>query len=317
MSSLLIFLILSIASVLYLKIADKFNIIDKPNQRSSHTVPTIRGGGILFVIAYLCYEISFNLPSPYLLISVLMISVVCFIDDVKTLSSKLRFPFQILSVVIVSYQAGLFEYPLFIPVFFIISGTAFLNFYNFMDGINGITGFYSIVVLLGLCLVDQRLNILPKELIYYEFLAVLIFGYFNFRKKARFFSGDIGSVSMALILSYLFVLIFKAYKSPISILLLIVYGTDTVMTVLYRFFIKEKITEAHRHHIYQKLVDRTTLTHLQVSTIYSSIQLIVTLIVYLMLDFSLMVQTYFTFLTILLFITGYYILFLKLNKLIK
>ncbi|GGF81773.1 MraY family glycosyltransferase [Wenyingzhuangia marina] len=308
------FLILSLVSIVYLKLADKLNIIDKPNQRSSHTVPTIRGGGILFVVAFFLYQITTGFTDTYLSIAVLLIATVSFIDDMVTLSAKIRFPFQMVTVTLVIYQIGLFNLPIWIPLITIFLGTAFINFFNFMDGINGITGLYSIAVLIGIYIVNFNNPIISNKLIVYELLALVVFGCYNFRKKARFFAGDIGSISMALILAYMLITLFYKFESPIYILLFVVYGADATITVFYRAMIKENITEAHRHHIYQKLVDRTLLTHLQVAALYSVLQLIMVAFVWLILPYPIEIHYIFTGIVMLFMMILYVFIYTKMEK---
>lgn len=132
---------LIIASLVYLKLAEHFNIVDKPNERSSHTIPTIRGGGILFLGALWLYFISSGFQYPYLILGATLIGGISFIDDLKTLSSKLRLPFQFFAIALVLIEIGMLTDSWWLLVLVLIIGVGFINIYNFMDGINGITGF--------------------------------------------------------------------------------------------------------------------------------------------------------------------------------
>ena len=316
MHIIIVVLVLAISSFIYLKIADKYNIIDKPNHRSSHTIPTIRGGGILFSLAYFLYELFHDFPHTYLTIGVLIVSLVSFIDDIKTLGAKLRFIFHVLAVFLAIIEIGLFKLNFLSVVALIVVGTGMLNFFNFMDGINGITGMYSISVIIGVYLLDYK-NIIPNDLFYYQIIALLIFGFYNFRKKARFFAGDIGSISIAIIVFYIVIHIIIVYQSPIFILSLVVYGADAILTLIYRVYLREKLSDAHRHHLYQKLVDRTSLTHLQTSAIYASLQLIICLAVFFVLNYTFIIQIYITILVIAIFVLLYVCVFkvLEISKL--
>ena len=93
------------------------------------------------------------------------------------------------------------------------------------------------------------------------------------------FAGDVGSISMALILLFVGILFFLKLESPLILLFFIVYGADSILTLLYRKISKKRITEAHREHIYQKLVDVKKYSHIKVSFIYSFIQLIIILLI--------------------------------------
>ena len=200
---LVVTLVLALLSFVYLKLAERFNIVDKPNERSSHTVPTIRGGGIIFLFAIWIFFITSNYQYPFLVLGTTIIGLVNFFDDLFTLSSKLRLPFQFLAIILVIVDLHLYDFPLWIPFLFIILGVGFINEFNFMDGINGITGFYSLAILIPMYFINYKSPVLREDLILYLGISVLVFGFYNFRKKARFFAGDIGSVFMAILLFFI------------------------------------------------------------------------------------------------------------------
>jgi UDP-GlcNAc:undecaprenyl-phosphate GlcNAc-1-phosphate transferase len=278
---LLILFALSITSYVYLKLAIKYKIIDKPNERSSHTKITVRGGGIVFTIAMLLFFFLNDYQYPYFMLGVLLISVVSFLDDIFTLSSKIRFPFQFLAVFLILFQVGVPLSPFLGFSFLLILGVGIVNMFNFMDGINGLTGMYSAAVLSGLYFVNLNESIINSELIIYSFLAVLVFGFYNFRKKALFFAGDIGSIAIGMLIFFLGLFLSIELKSPLIILLVVLYGADASYTLLYRkFFTKENIFDPHRSHIYQKLVRRKKISHLQVAILYSVIQICINFIVF-------------------------------------
>ena len=208
MEYLLTVIFLFILELLYFRIADKFNIIDKPNHRSSHTQITLRGGGIIFPIAFVLYFVvsaayrkDYFLPEDYWSfgLGLLALSTISFLDDILDLSSKLRLLFHFVAVTLLIYFLGLFtSVPiLFIPLVYIFV-IGVLNSYNFMDGINGITGFYSFVILSTLYYINQyKIIFTDVNFIIYPVLASLVFLFFNFRKKAKCFAGDVGSMSIA------------------------------------------------------------------------------------------------------------------------
>ncbi len=309
---ILIFIVLSVLSFLYLKLAVKFKIIDKPNQRSSHTKITVRGGGIIFAIAILLFFFINDYQYPYFVLGVFLISVISFLDDIYTLSTKVRFPIQLLSIVLVLYQVGV---PIHIlSLFYLIIGVGTINFFNFMDGINGITGLYSIAVLSIFYFLNLNEGIINTDLIIYSLLSLIVFGFYNFRKKAIFFAGDIGSVSIGILIFFMILYFYIELKSPLIILAIIVYGADAANTFLYRkFFTNENIFEPHRHHIYQKLVDIKKMSHLKVSLIYTALQLLINVV--LLKTYQLEIQTQYLILVIFLiiFILSYIFLFKKLK----
>lgn len=279
-SILLIYLVtFTILELIYFKIADRFNIIDKPNHRSSHTSVTIRGGGIIFPIAVLVYSLINGFQSPYFVIGLLGISTISFLDDMLTLNNKVRLSVHLTSVLLLFFQWDLFSlswYWVLIALVFVI---ATINAYNFMDGINGITGGYSLLTIGSLYFINQYVvDFTSNELLGAVGLALLVFNFFNFRKKAKCFAGDVGSVSIAFIIVFLIgQLILKTHHIS-YIFLLLIYGTDTAFTVLFRKIRKENIFEAHRSHFYQYLSNQRKYSHLFVSAIYIMAQLLINIL---------------------------------------
>ena len=265
--------------LIYFRLADKYNIIDKPNERSSHTSITIRGGGIVYIIAGLSFAIYSGFSLPWFWAGFLLIGTLSFIDDVKTLSSRIRLPLQLLAVLLLVFQGLETGAELWIWILALILATGIINAYNFMDGINGITAGYSLVVLLSLLWLNQSYAFADDKLIGSFIAADLVFAFFNFRKKARCFAGDVGSVSIAFVIVYLlFELILKS-GNFYFILLLAVYGVDSVLTIVYRLKKRENIFEAHRSHLYQWMVRPGPFTHLQMSGLYMVIQAAISVII--------------------------------------
>jgi len=285
-----IILLLIVSSYSYIKIATKYNIVDTPNKRSSHTLPTIRGGGILFFIAVLLFFVVSKYQYPYFTIGMSVIALVSFIDDIKTLSAKIRLPFQFIAVILVLYQVGLFNQSFLLIGLLAVLGVAFINMYNFMDGINGITGIYSLVVLSGFLVLNYKEHIVTDNLISYVILSIIVFGYYNFRKKARLFAGDIGSISLAMLILFLGLKFIINLNAPVIIVMVAMYGVDSGLTIVYRIYLKESITQAHRHHIYQKLVDKAHWSHLKVAWVYALVQLFINIVVFYCYQWSFITQ---------------------------
>lgn len=279
---------LIVLSFLYYFIADKFNIIDKPNHRSSHTKPIIRGGGIVFLFGLLIYFFAHEFTYPYFVLGTVLIAVVSFVDDLITLKARIRWPFQMLSVLLIFYQVGFEYFPLWTYLPVLILALGFVNFFNFMDGINGITGLSALAVLASFYYLNEYFPVIDGVLLLYCMIAVLVFGFFNFRKKALMFAGDIGSISMAMILLYIGVKLILETHSPLIIVLYMVYGADSTLTIFYRIYKREKISDPHRHHIYQKLVDNFGMSHLSVSSLYAIAQVMVSIFtIYVILNVDL------------------------------
>lgn len=305
----IVLIVLALSSFVYIKIAKYFNITDQPNHRSSHTVATIRGGGILFLIAVLLFFFLNDFQYPYFVLGVLIIGIVSFIDDIRTLSSKVRLPFQFLAIFLILLQVGVGFNPIWLWVVLLVIGVGFINVYNFMDGINGITGLYGLVVLGGLYFINREVQIVNEELLIYSVLSLLVFGYSNFRKKAVLFAGDIGSISIAMVIFFIGVSLVKETGAPLILLLSVVYGADSMLTLVYRKFIGESITEPHRHHIYQKLVDVLGWGHLKVSIVYAGVQLVLNVLICKTYTLALSSQYLLFFIIVPVFIAGYMVLF--------
>ena len=272
---------LIIVLLFYFKIAIKFGIIDTPNDRSSHSHATIRGGGIIFPIAIFLQALFSGFEYPLFSLGLFFISAISFYDDLRPLSNKIRILVHLIAVSLLFAQADLLTYTIWIiiPAYILVIGT--INAYNFMDGINGITGAYSLITLLSLYFINESgIQFVSNELLIITVLALLIFNYFNFRKKAKCFAGDVGSVSMAyIILFFLLLLILKSGDLK-YIGLLLFYGLDAVSTIFFRLIRKENIFEAHRSHFYQYLANVKGWHHLWISTLYMIVQLMVNLLIF-------------------------------------
>ena len=146
-----------------------------------------------------------------------------------------------------------------------------------MDGINGITGGYSLAVLIPLFILNLQEEFVDRNFIIVTLLSVLIFCFFNFRTKAKCFAGDVGSVSIAFILLYFLGSYILKSGNYWAILLLMVYGVDSVLTIFHRILLHENIGKPHRKHVYQLMANELHIKHVIVSTVYMVMQLIISL----------------------------------------
>src|SRR5690606_26011636 len=150
-----------------------------------------------------------------------------------------------------------------------------INAYNFMDGINGITASYSISVGALLMIINQKEAFIDQDLLAYTLIGVLVFSFFNFRTKAKCFAGDVGSVAIAYILLFALGALILKTGNLIYLLLLSVYGIDTIWTIFRRIYLRENIFEAHRSHLYQFLGNEVGVNKLLVSFLYGVIQFLI------------------------------------------
>jgi UDP-GlcNAc:undecaprenyl-phosphate/decaprenyl-phosphate GlcNAc-1-phosphate transferase len=261
----------------YFKVADEYNIIDKPNKRSSHTKVAIRGGGILFPISIVLWSIVSGVFNPFI-IGLVLISVVSFIDDCKPLSNKIRTAIHFLSIGLLLYQFGFSEFSYLSWAFGLLFIGGWINAYNFMDGINGITVLYSLSVLSVCYYLNLRYYFVPPLFINYTLMGLLVFGFYNVRKKAKTFAGDVGSISMAFILAFIILSLLLKSANWHYILLVSIYGIDTLVTIVERLRKKENIFKAHRSHLYQYLANEAKWPHVRVSVLYAVLQLMLNVI---------------------------------------
>lgn len=276
MTYILLLLTLFAVQLAYFHIANHFNIIDKPNQRSSHTRITLLGGGIVFYMGALLFFVLYGFQFPWFFVGLSLIAAVSFADDIRPQSSKLRLLIHFAAMTCMFYQLELFSLPWYFSVIAYILCIGVLNAYNFMDGINGITGAYSFGVLIALVYINQYVTpFVDNHFIYIVMLSLVVFNFFNFRKKAKCFAGDVGAISMAFIIVFLLGLLILKTGDLSYIVLLAVYGVDTVLTIIHRLILKENITEAHRKHAYQIMANELRIPQLIVSTVYALSQLLI------------------------------------------
>ena len=275
----LFFLILLIVELIYFKVADKFNIIDKPNERSSHSRIVLRGGGIIFSIGLWIWSIWYGFQYPWMLAGVTLAAGVSFIDDIHSLPDSLRLVVQFTAMFLVFYEIGLLHWDMWwiVPIALIaaVGGT---NIFNFMDGVNGITGGYSLAMLIPLLLLNQKYGFMDETMLAVVLLSVLVFCLFNFRTKAKCFAGDVGSIGMAMILVFYLGKLMMVTGDITWIVLFLIYGVDGVLTICHRIMLHENLGQAHRKHAYQLMANELHIPHVVVSTIYMVLQWAVSLI---------------------------------------
>lgn len=273
---LIILVLLFIAELFYFRVADRCNIIDKPNERSSHTKITLRGGGIIFYFGALAYFLTSGFEYPCFILALTLVTFISFVDDIKSTRQITRLLFHFSAMALMFYQWGLFSLSWWWVVIALIVCTGIINACNFMDGINGITGGYSLVILVALAYINKEIVPFVNEGIIYTVLcSVFVFCFFNFRKKAKCFAGDVGSVSIAFILLFLIGKLIIQTEDFSWIVLLAVYGVDSVLTIFHRLMLHENIGLPHRKHLYQLMANELKIPHILVSSIYMVMQAII------------------------------------------
>ena len=297
----IIFVILLVLELAYFKIADKFNIIDKPNERSSHSTIVLRGGGIIFLLGAWVWSFAFGFQYPWFLLGLTLVAGVSFIDDIHSLPDSVRLVVQFTAAALAFYQLGMLSGEWFETNGMLVGGLLILlalivyvgatNVINFMDGINGITAGYALAVLLPLLAIncgfkfqDSGFNELQgvyfdQSLAVVTILSVLVFCIFNIRPKgkAKCFAGDVGSIGIAFIMLFLIGKVIIATGDLTYLIFLLVYGVDGVLTICHRIMLHENLGEAHRKHAYQLMANELKIGHVKVSLLYMAMQLVVSL----------------------------------------
>ena len=271
--------------LLYIMIAKKLQLTDVPSARSSHRDITITGAGFIFPIAFF---LPLALTGEFIhyrstIAGLLLISLVSFADDLKSVHPVIRVTVQVIAVSLLLWQTGgLFKMKTWqiVPGFILVVGI--INSYNFMDGINGMNALYSLSMMGILAIIRlSGILFLPVPEVFYSLIAALLaFSLFNVRKKALCFSGDVGSISIAYIVSLMIIQVMIATDSSVWILLFGVYGLDSVGTIVLRLIRGEKVWMPHRTHFYQYLVNERKWPHVRVSALYAVMQFVLSIILY-------------------------------------
>ena len=280
--------------LIYFKIADKCNIIDKPNERSSHSTIVLRGGGVIFSLSMLVWagmmmvQCEWSMVQGYLpfLCGLMLIAGVSFIDDIRSLPDSLRLVAQFVAMGLMFWNIGIMHWSMWwIVLVALVVFVGATNIINFMDGINGITAGYALAVLIPLLAVQEFNGLRVQEFIEPSFLVVtiigvLVFSWFNFRPrgKAKCFAGDVGSVGIAYILLFAIGRLIIQTGDVTWLIFLLVYGIDGCCTIFHRIMLHENLGEAHRKHAYQLMANELGISHVVVSLIYMVIQLVISLV---------------------------------------
>ena len=271
---------LIIAELIYFRIADKCNIIDKPNERSSHSTIVLRGGGIIILIGVWVWSVCFGFPYPWFLAGLTLIAGVSFVDDVHSLPDKVRLVAQFVAAALAFYQLDILHLSMWWMVLVaLVVYVGATNIINFMDGINGITAGYSLAVLVPIALVNRSGAYMEQSLVMVSILASVVFCIFNFRPKgkAKCFAGDVGSIGIAFIMLFLLGNIIIKTGDITWLVFLLVYGVDGCLTIVHRIMLHENLGQAHRKHAYQLMANELKIGHVKVSLLYMVMQLIISL----------------------------------------
>jgi len=275
---------------LYLKIADRLNIIDKPNERSSHTKVTIRGAGIIFYVAAIIYFINNDFQYPWFFLGLTLLTYISFLDDIRGVHPTARLTVHLASVLLMVYEFGIFNYPWYYLVLAFVFTIGVINAYNFMDGINGMTAFCTLIMGGLLFYVNTKINYIEQDFLIFTLLGVVVFGFFNFRKKAACFAGDVGPAVLSFMLLFALGKLILKTGDFTYILFLGVYGIEIGWSVARRVYQGYHIFEPHRTFLLHMLSNEVGHSSLLVSTAYGLVQLVLGASVIYIVRFDASVQ---------------------------
>ena len=328
---LIITALLLFLELVYFKVADRFNIIDKPNERSSHKTLTLRGGGVIFLLGAWLYAAFYGFQYPWFLAGLTLVAGVSFVDDIRSLPDSVRLVVQFAAAAMAFYQLDILHLDMWwMVILALVVYVGITNVYNFMDGINGITAGYSLAVLVPMMLVNNgggsstSLGMTGEEfgmteglfvdpaLIVVTILSVLVFCIFNFRPKgkAKCFAGDVGSIGIAFIILFILGNIIFKTGDITYLMLLVVYGIDACLTIVHRILLHENLGEAHRKHAYQLMANELKIGHVKVTSLYMAMQLVISLVfIYMIPDTALAHWIY--LIAVVVVLAAAYVLFMK------
>jgi len=268
------------------------HLLDVPKERSSHTEPTPRGGGVGILAAFIVAGLTLRIPTTFLFAAIL-ISAVSLYGDYFRISVRLRLAVQLVSALMFLFPLlpGLsahfdmstfgfspFAFLLILPLIFIfLIGTA--NFYNFMDGINGIAGFSGVIAfgLLGLyTLTRGPADDFQKSLSLLSIcIALACLGYLPLNMfRAKVFMGDVGSILLGFVFAALVVTLARNYLEMVCFAaLLFPFYSDELTTMAIRLQDKENLAKPHRRHLYQILANEKKIAHWKITLLYGMVQL--------------------------------------------
>lgn len=274
---------------LYFPFAEKKGMLAGVNHRSSHTKPVITGAGFIFYISYVFYIISFvfsTLDAPWpLFIGISILAIVSFIDDLKDLWFFIRLVVQILAVILMLYQIYI-EFSMepfamnaslliILAIVGLIFSVGFVNLYNFMDGLNGMMVGITISALAIFALIDFFVvDFVDDLLLVYTAIPTLIFAFFNARRQAICFAGDVGAIVLGFVMVYMLVSLLMQTANVVYIFIFASIYLEAGMTVMQRLLAGQNIFKPHRIHLFQLLCNEHKHHHVKISAFYALNQLV-------------------------------------------
>ena len=290
MSGILLILLFSTTALLTLGIRSYANhkeLLDHPNDRSSHLVPTPKGGGLAIMVTfysaltYLYLQGTIDVTLFYALLSALPVVLVSLVDDIYPLSAKIRFGVQLLSAILAIYFLGSIDTlnlsifslsGVWLNIIGLLTIIWMTNLYNFLDGIDGYAGSEAIFVgVAAYLLFGSEIALL---------IAITTAGFLLFNwHKASIFMGDVGSAPLGFIFAILLLYDVSTPNFLAWLMLLSLFWFDATLTLIRRAKQKERLSEAHRKHAYQRL-NQAGLSHDKVTLFSIAVNILIFTVLY-------------------------------------
>jgi Fuc2NAc and GlcNAc transferase len=267
----------------------RFEMVDIPNERSSHTIPTPRGGGIIIVILTVFFYLVFGYFSGttnwYFILGSSLIAFISWLDDLVSINSLWRFLVHGISALLVIFGVGVFSFDvgflndsrwiLYLLTYLWIVWLT--NAYNFMDGIDGIAATQAITAGIGWCIFAFLADV-PSILMFSAVLVATNVGFiFHNWSPAKIFMGDVGSAFLGFNFAVLPLLFLERQTNPnvlpFAICAVLIFLLDSVFTFFRRVVNREPFWRAHRSHIYQRLTLRGK-SHQYVTLLYGMLSVL-------------------------------------------
>ena len=237
-------------------------VYDHPNERSNHTIPTPRGGGLVTTLMILLGVVLYTkMGHASLLLGLALLAGISFLDDLKSMPIAARFGVQF---AVVGLSLAYFPLPLafvsWLPhgVAIIIAGFFllwFINLTNFMDGIDGITGSETISIATGIAIIAVLYHLPPYLTSYSLILVAVAAGFLVWNwHPATLFMGDVGSIPLGFMLGWLLLYLAACGFIAAALILPGYYLADSTLTLIKRLLAGKKIWQAHSEHAYQVAV---------------------------------------------------------------
>lgn len=291
------FIVLLLSLQIYFPFARRRNMLAGVNHRSSHTKPVITGAGFIFFLSYMIYAgyllFASEQPFPWCFFAgMTMLSIISFVDDLEEVWFLWRLLVQIAATFLMMLQV-LMEtqtmnvipsVTLWIAIFMAWGfSIGLLNMYNFMDGLNGMLGSLVLSSLLPMWLINNYVRTYAvNDFFYFTLIPTLIFMFYNARKQAKCFSGDVGAIAVGFTMTYLLIKLMVETSNFVYLAMYTMIFVEAGLTIVQRLFAGDNIFQPHRIHLFQLLCNEGKRNHVLVSAVYGGIQLLIGLLLFAM-----------------------------------